>query len=157
MSLTLGSPEIRREIDYVVETYRISEWPSHLPAGISLLATGSPNKFCEHYAFGLAGAKDTLLEMFPDISSPEQGDIVCYCKTGEERVAHVGRYQADGSVKSKWGMGPMFRHPVEYVPTYYGNTVFFRRATREELQSLPEMAIQKRRDMFMEKYAPTKK
>lgn len=159
MSLTVGSPEIRREIDYVTQKYRIAEWPAHLPSEVFLLAPGSHNKYCGDYALGSDRLKDFLLEMLPDISSPEPRDIVCYCRTLGDRVVieHVGRYQADGRVKSKWGWGQMFLHPLDYVPACFGDVVFFRRASREELQSLPEMAIQKRRDMFMEKYAPTKK
>src|SRR5262249_19583934 len=36
---------------------------------------------------------------------------------------HAGIGQGDGTILSKWGDNPLFRHPVDQVPTFYGNIV----------------------------------
>ena len=41
------------------------------------------------------------------------------------RMKHIGQTTDQGSVISKWGRAPVLEHPVNTVPTYYGNKVVF--------------------------------
>ncbi len=130
-------PEIRRQIDKGTE-HPYSEWHLFLPSEISHISSPSYPPDCEGYALGRTNIMKRLPDMFPDIDAPQEGDIVLYLKTNghEKDVEHVGVYHRDGTVVSKWGWGPVLKHPIGFVPTFYGDSVIFRRIPKEELQKL---------------------
>jgi hypothetical protein len=49
------------------------------------------------------------------------GCLVFYFRDGVWQ--HAGTGHDDGTVVSKWGEFPLLRHPIEQVPSFYGNTV----------------------------------
>ncbi len=57
---------------------------------------------------------------------PSKGDLVLYRnpRAGEE-FTHAGVVQSDGSVVSKWSWGPLIRHKMLDVPSFYGSRVTF--------------------------------
>lgn len=128
--------EIRKQIDDVVSRFGPHGFIDHLPPEITLVQSANDIADCEKYGIGTAGWRHLLLGMFPDVETPIERDTVLYYSEAYG-VNHVGRYQKDGKVISKWGTGgPVLKHPIDFVPTIYGDTVFFRRISSEDLQSL---------------------
>lgn len=62
---------------------------------------------------------------YTEVESPQEGDVVFYFHG--ESPEHVGIYVGDGKVESKFGIGHIYKHPTESVPTYYGTPRFFRK------------------------------
>jgi hypothetical protein len=56
-----------------------------------------------------------------------EGDLVWYSDHFGDDLLHIGRYLGNGRVISKWGLGPVFEHSLDFVPTRYGEMVFFLR------------------------------
>jgi len=62
---------------------------------------------------------------FVEVSDPQNKDLVIYFN--ESWPKHLARYADDNNVRSKWGGGHIFQHPLEVVPSFYGDEVrFFR-------------------------------
>jgi len=88
---------------------------------------------CIDYALGIQkrnckGA--SCLNLYPDINEPQEGDIALYLKREKDGdiIAHAGIYQKDTTIVSRWGTGgPIFNHPIDFVPRNYGDYVIFRR------------------------------
>ena len=58
------------------------------------------------------------------LGSPVPG-CLCVYVADDGSLAHVGLVQDDGSVVSKWSLGPLIRHETWQVPSHYGNDVRF--------------------------------
>ena len=64
---------------------------------------------------------------YVEVTHPQTNDLVIYFNEG--RPNHLGRFTDNNSVKSKWGRGHIFQHPLDAVPSFYGNEVrFFRQS-----------------------------
>jgi hypothetical protein len=72
---------------------------------------------------------------------PQEDDIVAYRGSDDEKAekhdetgqfSHFGIYLGSGKVISKWGNGPIVKHPLEIVPSTFGSRVYFLRKTRPE-------------------------
>lgn len=58
--------------------------------------------------------------------NPKQGDIILYNTTeGETEYTHAGFVTEDGLILSKWSGGPLFKHGIFDVPTFYGDHVTY--------------------------------
>lgn len=149
--LGIGTIQVRKEIDAVTNSRHPSNWIKHLPPEITQLnpPLNRPNpdsngtyrlgNDCEEYALGKIGIMGFLPDWFPEVEIPTRNDIVLYSMktTYNEIATHVGRYQEDGSVISRWGVeGPVFRHPIHFVPTDYGNIVRFFRISEEQIKEI---------------------
>ncbi len=51
------------------------------------------------------------------VHNPLQGDIVTYFSEG--KMTHMGRLNEEGRVRSKFGKGHVYEHPIGDVPDYY--------------------------------------
>jgi len=81
-----------------------------------------PIAFFEDYWLTTAGHHE--------VGDPEKDDLVVYIAAdGRSREqTHIGRYEGNGLVRSKWCYGPIVLHPIASVPNSYGDEVrFFRR------------------------------
>ena len=58
--------------------------------------------------------------------SPETGDLVVY-RGRDGIIGHVGIFDQDNMVVSKWSWGPLLRHAIFDVPDHYGDEVSFYR------------------------------
>jgi hypothetical protein len=149
---------IRQKIDKVFEKFPY-DWWEHLPSEISVLAppdnrygtreenggfTTTMGHDCEDFILHKNGVMGSLSCQFPKVNEPEKGDItlyVSYDKYGES-VHHIGKYDENGYTISRWDEGgPVLRHPTNFVPTDYGDSVLFLRISEEqirEFQKLPD-------------------
>ncbi len=109
-----------------------AEFITHLPHTCRLVDWGDPGIDCEEFIFGTRGTRMAIMHMFPAIRDPKPGDAAFYCNTPYD-VPHVGRLEEDGLVISKWGNGPIIRHPLDVVPVTFGELVCFRRANRRRM------------------------
>ena len=86
---------------------------------------------CSDFALG----KDTdpgiiFPAMFSYGNDPVHGDIVAYYSDSLGTYTHLGVWQENGKVLSKFGeRGPIVIHNIDLVPEVYGNRVFFSRET----------------------------
>jgi hypothetical protein len=55
------------------------------------------------------------------VKTPKQGDLIAYIDNGTRAFSHVGIIQGDGTVLSKTGSLPVFKHPIKQVSTGYGS------------------------------------
>ncbi|MBA3813429.1 MAG: hypothetical protein H0X26_02905 [Alphaproteobacteria bacterium] len=69
---------------------------------------------------------ERIEEYFTATREPKKGDLVCYYKQ-LGWPAHYGVYDSLGFVESKWGNEPVYKHPLFYVDTRYGNYIRFYR------------------------------
>lgn len=91
---------------------------------------------CQDYAFGRvlstysfpAGmahpsyhGHQILALYFTITISPQKGDLIVYERS--DYITHWGVYRGDGIVESKWGVCPVYRHPLFDVPSGYGKTI----------------------------------
>ena len=94
---------------------------------------GSGHYTCTSYVFGKRKYVDWVRdnenykhpEGYSEIGKPEKGDIVFYFHDGAPK--HVGIYDGDNMVRSKFGEGHVYRHPIALIPTFYGEPRFFRK------------------------------
>jgi len=68
---------------------------------------------------------------FRMVYEPLEGDIVAYFLWG--RASHIGVKTGNGRVTSKWGKSHVLNHPLELVPTIYGNEVRFYRPIKDAI------------------------
>ena len=128
--------EERKRLDELAEENGITKFVDYLPPEIILIEPPTPDKDCEEYALGTVGIRNYLPYLFQEIDKPQEGDIVLYKNPGEG-IVHIGRYQKDGSVISKWNTdGPVLKHPLDLVPLSYGTTVIFQRIPESKLEML---------------------
>ncbi|MDB5175253.1 MAG: hypothetical protein JWM81_111 [Candidatus Saccharibacteria bacterium] len=106
---------------------------------------------CAHFAFGKLLGEDWAVphtelpaELWSDpveflkqkgfvqVIDSAPGDLVAYARIRDRapddealRFEHFAVLETGNKAISKLGQGPVVRHPVELVPTSYGNTAFF--------------------------------
>ena len=73
------------------------------------------------------------------VTVPLAGDIVAYTQSDEDDLRegygsfdHFGILQDDGRVVSKFAQGPVVRHPIELVPTGFGDKVYYFRKSEQD-------------------------
>ena len=73
------------------------------------------------------------------VSAPSTGDMGVYVEC--DAVKHVGRVITGGRIHSKWGIGHLYDHSTEEVPSSYGSTVRFtsRLTPKPRLTSLRDL------------------
>lgn len=96
---------------------------------------------CYDYAFGaifktytrpdfmpVLPGNDWIEKYFTVTTEPKKGDLVCYYKDYFlNHPVHYGIYDSPNLVESKWGQGPVFKHPPFYVGSLYGNFIRYYR------------------------------
>jgi hypothetical protein len=140
MTLEIANLSERKRIEKATNKYPADEWHRHVK-GASLVCSAYNGQDCTSYALGRKRA-NPLLKKFPEIDDPQEGDIALYCIKMQERLypLHVGIYQKDGTIVSKWGIhGPVLKHPIDSVPILYGSTVHFRRPPKNEAKKNPDI------------------
>ena len=126
---------IRDKIDEAMDLGPIG-MVDELPDCITLLEEAHEGRNCEEFALGRKGIMSLLSIEFPSIDDPQAGDIVLYYNQRDGYV-HIGVLQEDGTVTSKWGKGgPVLNHPWDHVPTRYGETITYRRVSKEDVKDL---------------------
>lgn len=76
-------------------------------------------------------------ERLTEVSQAEaqNGDLIVYFREG--RFKHIGLWQPNGRVLSKWGIGNLYDHELFEIPESYGNDVkFYRRLSYEDAYDL---------------------
>lgn len=63
-----------------------------------------------------------LREEYKETSSPREGDLVLY---GD--FHHIGKVVEEGRIRSQWGGGHVYEHPLMAVPHFYGAPKFYRK------------------------------
>jgi len=130
------SAEERKRLDDIAEEHGVSDFIDYLPSEIELIESARLDKDCGEYALITPEVRNYLPHLFPEIEEPEEGDFVLYYSK-EEGILHVGIYQGDGSVISKWGTnGPVLEHPIDLVPLSYGESYLFLRIPERKLEML---------------------
>jgi len=75
----------------------------------------------------------SFLTHYEEISAEEAqfGDLVLYVKG--EYILHVGIYLENDRVRSKWNLGPVFEHHIDFVPEEWreGRIKFYRCVSRK--------------------------
>lgn len=109
-------------------------------------AAQHPGKDCHAYAFdsqGLVTVQDgSGYKGYMEVQESREGDLALYYKTikkveffnpgmNEVRMIlkHSGICLGNKLVRSKWGQGHVYEHPVDVVPVIYGDEVKFFRKT----------------------------
>ena len=65
------------------------------------------------------------------VDDPVSGDIVVYAEDLVINGTHFGIYEGDGVVVSKFEHGPVLRHPLDRIPSDFGNLYYFVRKTHD--------------------------
>lgn len=74
---------------------------------------------------GIGRLNKILDKYFVLQKKPEIGDLVVYYLTEDSEPVHYGIYYTEEIVESKWGTSSVYRHPIFYVPDFYGDIVKF--------------------------------
>lgn len=80
---------------------------------------------CRHYAIGDAHITDLVPGVLEHNGQPQPGDTILY---GHDlnHPGHMGVWQEDGRVRSRWGDGgPVMHHRWNQVPPAFGKYAFF--------------------------------
>jgi hypothetical protein len=118
-----------------------------LPIEITILENPpreEDNYNCFIYALGLSTNKEVIREtkgfiycsFFQKLieknelsitTKPEKGDIIVYrnIKQFGDEITHVGIFQDDNTIVSKWSWGPIIKHKIFDVPDFYGSDILF--------------------------------
>lgn len=130
----------RKHITKIMQDSPI-RWEMLEDLGLESIGVMLSESFCHDYVFGYRVKEHwypafkhrmnmkipSLLPMgFRIVSDPKNMDIVCYAERANGNLSHTGIW-ADSHVESKFGVGPVYRHEVGDVPTFYGNSVTFLR------------------------------
>lgn len=69
------------------------------------------------------------------VSHPNENDLVLYMSDNNEEINHLGRFNEQGLVESKWGVNGkhIFEHSIFDVPANYGTHVIFMRKSSATL------------------------
>ncbi len=150
----LGPSALRDRLQELTETRDVSRHPilleglkRSLPNSIECLSVSSGHLRynCVMYALGIhdsaeyvrmamkcpedVHASTSFLRFLMDehetirVSAPSTGDMGVYVEC--DAVKHVGRVITGGRIHSKWGIGHLYDHSTEEVPSSYGSTVRF--------------------------------
>ena len=85
----------------------------------------SENIDCTRFAIGDTKVADLVPGVLQHDGKPEAGDIIIYGH-GLKYPTHVGIWQEDGTVESKWGdYGPVMKHKWDHGVPGFGKYVFF--------------------------------
>lgn len=120
----------RRELEKIARVYGPGEFINRLPPSLEFVELPSSDMSCEDYA--LKTNENLRNKIFDNYTQIEEGqekenDIVVYADYFGD-VRHVGRYMGNNQVISKWGeKGPVIKHPLHFVPSSYGEIIFFLR------------------------------
>lgn len=118
-----------------------------LPKELNILAAPPEedvNFNCFVFAFRLSTKKEILglsgweytrnLHIFVDqliqektlerVATPTKGVLVVY-RSQDGNISHVGIYQEEDRIISKWSWGPLLEHKIYDVPASYGDSVEF--------------------------------
>ena len=80
---------------------------------------------CMNYTIGDATPKELVQGILEHNGNPEAGDIIIYGHS-LNYPSHIGVYQEDGTIKSKWGdNGPIMKHKWNQILPDYGKYAFF--------------------------------
>ncbi len=73
-----------------------------------------------------------VIEHYLEVSQPQLNDIIFYGFVDlRTNVTHMGVVREGKLIESKFGNSHVFQHPVDLVPTFYGNVYKFFRKTQE--------------------------
>ena len=93
-----------------------------LPHDCMTFAFGGMDKI----PFDFLTGKIEVPEGYSQVLNPKKGDLVIYYD--KEYPMHGAIYNRNGNVKSKWDLGNIYNHPIEFAPRNYGSEVrFFRK------------------------------
>ncbi|KHO54615.1 MAG: hypothetical protein QT10_C0014G0013 [archaeon GW2011_AR19] len=80
---------------------------------------------CVKYAIGDATIQELIPGILEHTGNPEPGDTIIYGHSINQ-PEHMGVYQKDGTVISKWGdNGPLIKHKLEKIHIDFGKYFFF--------------------------------
>lgn len=122
---------LRREIDTLLARADFERIGAVRKYSIVERAVGWPD--CITYALPEFDWRNELIEIFlereyTEVAHGETGDVVLYFESKDSQFpSHVGILQERGIVRSKFGFGYVYDHPVDLVPTMYGTGRFFRK------------------------------
>jgi hypothetical protein len=121
--MIIANTEERRRLSNM----SLDDFTNELPECIRVIEAPSKETSCELYLLGTR-LRNGLYDLLQQVLEGEQkeGDIVIYADHFGD-VQHVGKYIGEGRVISKWGIGPVLEHPIEYVPSSYGEIITFLR------------------------------
>ena len=132
--------EINKEIEEILSIPDGDAWALYvpkIPSGKILLIKRKDyrNQDCIDYAFNINHRNcqtANCLKMLPKLIEPQEKDIVLYrLSEKENKIVHAGIYQKDTTIISRWGWGgPIFNHPIDFVPHFYGDSVTFHRISK---------------------------
>jgi hypothetical protein len=71
-----------------------------------------------------------MVAKFDQPSDPLRNDFVLYFDD-EANFSHMGVYDGEGFVESKWGESDVWKHPLTSVPTMYGKHIKYFRSPLE--------------------------
>ena len=69
---------------------------------------------------------DVFKKYFAVTTEPQVGDLAAYYQLPRWPL-HYGICCSKGLIESKWGAGPIYRHPPFYVPNEYGDYIIYYR------------------------------
>ena len=127
----------RLEIQRIGDEAKTAErFVEMMPPELELLVAPYIGHNCTMFALGTndrsfleISSLRRFYEMFIELEDhkKKEGDFVIYTARNG-KFEHLGRYDGDGKVVSKWGdLVPVLRHPVDWVPPKYGEVVRFLR------------------------------
>jgi hypothetical protein len=156
-----GNVDLRRRLEEMTESGSEPSEHRSMLAAISIeipntilpLESSSPEKgyTCGMYVFDFSGDSDYInialhgvyagrafsewllanhLLQEVDEADAAAGDLIMYFNDGQWK--HVGLWQLNGRVESKWGLGLLYNHETWEVPKYYGDAVRFFRSMSPE-------------------------
>ncbi|HVA96781.1 MAG TPA: hypothetical protein VND99_03945 [Candidatus Acidoferrales bacterium] len=125
-----GGDFIRRCEYFVFGIMNRENW-AYSERGLTDFVTGNMQFFLEEEGYQI------LEEEVPVV-----GDVVAYHMRDEDwntSFEHFGILGPNGKVISKFGLGPIVRHPLKLVPSSYGDSVYFFHKSEEGV--IPRDAI----------------
>ena len=116
----LGNNCLRRDLEDIFDPGRLEGFVLvEEQVGLSLS--------CSEYVLGCLAHRAGFPDSFRTVQNPRKGDLVLYTDV-EGTLLHLGKYLGGNRVESKWGPGgSVFAHPIDMVPSSWGNKVLFYR------------------------------
>ena len=122
----------RVELKRRMESETPNEFYENLPHGFSAVEAPRPGQDCLVYATDIRNKRlfaDDLFAMYDIVPEGQErpGDLVVYTNIMGD-LRHAAVYRGDGKVVSKWGgNGPVLEHPIDHVPSFWGEVITFLR------------------------------
>ena len=126
METSLG--EVRELLTKAIRSGKVTEVANRFPQ-IRIIEgpEDKPGEICTSYVFGNVPSHDDeikrVIGSYQEVQDIKDGDIVIYFDNGY--WTHVGKVKG-GKVRSKWGRLQVVEHPVEFVPSTYGQPKVYR-------------------------------